>query len=136
MQNTGKTILIIEDELPMLNILKDKLTESGFQTLEAKDGEAGLVLALAKHPDLILLDVLMPKLNGLALLNQLRMDSWGKEVPVIMLTNLDAQTDETIQSVMKNQPSYYLIKSNVKLTEVVDKIKEVLFPPEQTSESL
>lgn len=123
-----KIVLITEDEPAMLNILTDKLHESGFETLQARNGEEGLHLALEHHPDLILLDILMPKVDGMTMMKTLREDSWGKTVPIIMLTNVSADTDEALQAIVKNQPAYYLVKSNNTLEEVVEKVKEVLFP--------
>lgn len=123
-----KVILITEDEPSMLRILTDKLTESGFETLQAKNGEEGLALALQHHPDLILLDILMPKLDGMTVLSKLREDEWGKKVPVIILTNVSADTDATLQGIIKTQPAYYFVKSNTRLEDIVEKVKEILSP--------
>ncbi len=119
-------VLIIEDEPPMLHILVDKLSESGFAVLQAKDGQEGLDLAFQKHPDLILLDVLMPHMDGMTLMTKLREDEWGKKVPVIVLTNVSPDGNDVIQSIVKNQPAYYFVKSDIKLENIVDKIHEVL----------
>lgn len=129
MQGLKKIVLITEDEPPMLRILTDKLTESGFETLQAKNGEEGLKTALEHHPDLILLDVLMPKLNGMVMMDKLREDEWGKKVPIIVLTNVSADTDETLKAIVKDQPAYYFVKSNSKLDEIVEKVKEILSSP-------
>lgn len=128
-----KIVLITEDEPPMLQILTDKLTENGFESLQAKNGEEGLNLALQHHPDLILLDVLMPKLDGMTMMSRLRQDDWGKKVPIIVLTNVSPDTDETLQAIVKNQPAYYLVKSNTKLEDIVEKVKEILSPQSQTT---
>lgn len=121
-----KRILIIEDEEMLLNALEEKLSSSDFTVLRAKDGQEGLKMALQEHPDLILLDIMMPKMDGLALLGKLREDEWGKKVPVIMLTNLSPDSDPTLKAVIDNQPAYYLIKSDVKLEDVVEKANELL----------
>lgn len=126
MQETKKIILVTEDESPMLRVLTDALSECGFDTLQARDGQEGLTLALEKHPDLILLDILMPKMDGLTMLHKLREDMWGKKVPVVILTNVSSDTDQVIQSIVENQPSYYFVKSDVKLDEIVNKIKELI----------
>ncbi len=123
---TKKIVLIIEDEPPMLHILFDKLSESGFAVLQAKDGQEGLDTALAKHPDLILLDVLMPHMDGMTVLSKLREDDWGKNVPVILLTNVSPDGNDVIQSIVKTQPAYYFVKSDIKLESIVEKIHEVL----------
>lgn len=135
-----KQLLIIEDEPSMLRILTDKLTESGYQVIQSTNGEEGLEMAMSKHPDLILVDVLMPKLDGIAMMNKLREDPWGKDVPVIVLTNVSADSDDTLQAIVKNQPAYYLVKSNTELSDIAEKINDILAPapapaPASTSES-
>jgi len=120
-----KTILIIEDELPMLKALSDKFTLEGFEILEAKDGAEGLETAISKKPDLIILDIFMPVMDGKEMFEKLRSDAWGKTVPVIILTNLNPD-DKTLDQLMKNGPSYYFIKSKWKLEELVSKVKKEL----------
>lgn len=120
-----KTILIIEDELPMLKALADKFILEGFEILEAKDGAEGLEAAISKKPDLIILDIFMPVMDGKAMFEKLRQDAWGKTVPVIILTNLNPD-DKTLDELMKNGPSYYFIKSKWKLEELVGKVKKEL----------
>lgn len=120
-----KTILIIEDELPMLKALSDKFTMEGFEILEAKDGAEGLKVAVSKKPDLIILDIFMPVMDGKVMFEKLRGDVWGKTVPVIILTNLNPD-DKTLDALMKNGPSYYFIKSKWKLEELVSKVKKEL----------
>jgi DNA-binding response OmpR family regulator len=120
-----KTILIVEDELPMLKALSDKFILEGLDTLEARDGAEGLKMATEKKPDLIILDIFMPVMDGKAMLEKLRLDEWGKTVPVIILTNLNPD-DKTLDELMKNGPSYYFIKSKWKLEELVAKVKKEL----------
>ena len=120
-----KTILIIEDELPMLKALSDKFTLEGFEILEAKDGAEGLKVATSKKPNLIILDIFMPVMDGKTMFEKLRADAWGKTVPVIILTNLNPD-DKTLDELMKNGPSYYFIKSKWKLEELVEKVKKEL----------
>lgn len=118
------TILIIEDEKALSTALETKLSASGFDTLVAANGVDGLKMAIKEHPDLILLDIVLPQLDGLSVLDQLRTDPWGKTVPVIMLTNLtqvDAQEESKERGVQA-----FLIKTDWKLEEVVQKIREIL----------
>lgn len=122
--NLGKTVLIIEDEKQLLHVLHDKLLREGFTVLEATDGEKGLALALEKHPDIILLDIVMPKIDGITMLKKLRLDEWGKTVPVIVLTNLS--DNERLAESMQNNVFDYLIKTDWKLEDVIRKIKEKL----------
>lgn len=126
MTQPKKIILITEDEPPMLRILTDALTDSGFETLQAKNGQEGLNLALQKHPDLVLLDLLMPNMDGLTMIQKLRTDAWGKNVPVIILTNVSSDTDSIIETVVKTQPAYYFVKSDVKLEQIIEKINQIV----------
>mgnify|MGYP001559852829 CR=1 FL=1 len=122
-----KTILIVEDELSLRNALCDKLTHEGFAVLEAKNGKEGLEVALREHPDLILLDLVMPKMDGMTMMKKLRGENeWSKTVPVIILTNLAGDNDQLLQDINETEPSYYIVKSNWKIEDVVAKIQERL----------
>ena len=127
MKSAKKTILIVEDEALMLSALAEKLNSEGFNALQAKDGEEGLKIALREHPDLILLDILMPKLNGLAMMRKLRSENdWSKQVPIILLTNLNPDEASIIEIIAKDEPTYYLVKTDWSLDQVADKIRERL----------
>lgn len=121
-----KKILIVEDEESIQKAMSDYLLNQQFLTIMAKDGEEGFATAMKEHPDLILLDVLMPKMDGMVMLQKLRADEWGKTVPVIILTNVNPSTSSVINSVLENNPAYYLVKSDVKLEGILEKINEVL----------
>lgn len=125
-----KKILIIEeveDNTSLRNVLSDKFKLEGFGVLEAKDGEDGLAIALREHPDLILLDIVLPKMDGLAMMSKLRQaNEWGKNVSIILLTNLDANNDKINQAITDNEPAYYLVKSNYTVEDLVAKIRERL----------
>ena len=120
------TVLIVEDEQSLRQTLVDKLTREGFDVLEAKNGEEGLERALKKHPDLILLDIIMPVMDGMTMMKKMREDKWGRKVPIILLTNLSATDAEIIKRVIEDEPSYYLLKSDWKIKDVVNKVKETL----------
>jgi len=119
-----KTILVVEDESAIKGALCDKLTKEGFSVLEAKDGQEGLEMAKANHPDLILLDVVMPVMDGIAMLKALRQDDWGKDAQVMLLTNLSEQ--EKVADAVELGSLDYLIKTDWSLVEVVEKIKAKL----------
>lgn len=122
-----KTILVVEDDPPILKTLVDKLTEEGFRIIEAHDGEEGLMIADRDHPDLILLDIVMPKMDGMTMLKKLRQESeWGKSVPVILLTNLSPDEEKINKGITEDEPAYYLIKTNWSLNDVVQKVRERL----------
>lgn len=120
---TKKTVLIIEDEKYLREALVDILYFKKFLTLEAKNGKDGLKMALAKHPDLILLDIIMPEMDGMAVLKKIRGDTWGKTVKIIVLTNL-SNTNE--QPINENNITQYLIKSDWKIYDIAKKIEEIL----------
>lgn len=122
----NKKILIVEDEEAMQKAINAAFADQEFTTLTADDGEKGLSVALKEHPDLILLDILMPKMDGMNMLQRLRADEWGKTVPVIILTNVSPNSSSVINSVLQNEPAYYLVKSDVKLEGIVNRVKEVL----------
>jgi len=124
--SNGRKILVIEDEQPMRDAISDTLTQHLFSVIAADNGKDGLELALHDHPDLILLDIFMPKMDGLSMLETLRSDAWGHDAPVIVLTNLNPDSDQTIKTILDHKPAFYLIKSNVTLEAIVSKIKEVL----------
>ena len=122
MTDKKKIILVIEDEEPLRRVLKDILTVEGYSIIETKDGVEGLEMALKEHPDLILLDIVMPKMNGLEMLKQLRTDEWGKTAPVIVLTNLS--DNEDVAKAMDIGAFEYFVKTDIKIDEVIAKIRE------------
>ena len=125
MPSIQKTVLVVEDEKILRDSLKTFLSKAGFTVLEAEDGEVGLKQAFEHKPDLILLDIMMPKKDGLSVLKDLRQDPWGENVPVIMLTVLEPD-DEITQKISEYKPSYYLVKANWRLEDVTSKVKEIL----------
>lgn len=104
--------------------MRDKLSREGFIVVRTKNGEEGLSAALSGHPDLILLDILMPKMDGITMLKELRKNEWGKNVQVILLTNLSDV--ENISEALNNNVTDYLIKSDWNIKEVISRIKEKL----------
>jgi DNA-binding response OmpR family regulator len=121
-------ILIVEDDIPVMRAISDKLNREGFEVIEARNGKEGLSMAFDKKPDIILLDILMPVMDGPTMMKSLREDGkWGKEVPIIMLTNLSTAVDvKTVKVVIEAEPIYYLVKSNWSMADIVKKVKEVL----------
>lgn len=117
-----KHILVVEDELPLRQVLADKLIDEGFEVTKALNGEQGLKLALEVHPDLILLDLVMPVMDGLTMLEELRRDEeYGRNAPVILLTNINDQ-DRVAQATEAG--SYdYLVKADWDLNDVVKRIR-------------
>jgi CheY-like chemotaxis protein len=117
-------ILIVEDD-PLMSRMYEKIfTFEKFDVMMAHDGEEGLMLATTTSPTLIMLDVMMPKMNGLQVLERLKNDPRTKAIPVIMLTNLAGQQDA--ETALSRGAVKYLIKSEHEPKEVTDIVKEIL----------
>lgn len=120
-------ILIVEDEVIINKTYTEELQDEGFLVLTATNGRDGLELALSEKPDLILLDILMPIMDGLTMMDKLRStDLYGKNVPIILLTNMSSSEEKIMTAIIKNEPAYYLVKSDWNLSGVVEKIRERL----------
>jgi DNA-binding response OmpR family regulator len=116
-------ILIVEDEFPILHSLARELSTE-YEVLEAPNGTTGLSVALESHPDLILLDILLPYISGEDLLAQLRQDEWGKNATVFIITNVSEQQIE--DRIRKLGITEYLIKSDISMKDLSTKIKYTL----------
>ncbi|RLC38370.1 hypothetical protein DRH27_02405 [Candidatus Falkowbacteria bacterium] len=119
-----KTILICEDEIPMLETLANKFRNEGFEVIEARNGEEGFKLALSKKPDLMLLDIVMPKLDGLSLMKKIRDNKWGSDVPIVLLTNLSDA--EKVSEAAKYGVYDFLVKTDWRLDDIVALVREKL----------
>ena len=116
--------MIVEDDNFLAEIYQKKFELEGFKVSVASNGEKALVDIKKKMPDLVLLDVLLPKLDGFSVLEKLKADAAVKDIPVILLTNLGQQDD--VQRGLDRGAADYLIKTHFKPSEVVDKVKKVL----------
>jgi DNA-binding response OmpR family regulator len=119
-------VLIVEDDASLSKALQTKFTVEKYTVLVARDGQEGLSIALKDHPSIILLDIMMPVMDGMTMIKHLREDDWGKSVPVIMLTNVSPESNSELNTLITTQPSYYLIKSNTHIDEVASKVRELL----------
>lgn len=120
-----KTILIIEDEKDLRFFIAQALKDEGFETIEASDGEEGLEKAKKERPDLIVLDLLLPGMDGYQFLSALKKDPNLEEIPVLILSNLGQE--EEIERGLKLGAIDYLIKANFTLDEIVERIKKLIF---------
>jgi CheY-like chemotaxis protein len=118
-------ILIVDDEEVIRDMYADKFLNLGFQVVVAKDGVEALEKIEISLPDVVLLDILMPQMDGMATLKKIREMPTGKNLPVIILTNLDSN-DVILTGVIQDHPAYYLMKVNITPEDVVEKVNEVL----------
>jgi len=117
-------ILIVEDDVFLADLYKTKFVMEGFKVAVAYDGEKGLEMALKNLPDIILLDLVLPKMSGFDILKEIRSNGQTKEIPVILLTNLSQKAD--VEKGLKLGADDYLIKAHFMPSEVVDKIKKLV----------
>lgn len=117
-------ILIVEDDPFLLKMYSKKLQVEGFEVEIAKDGEEGLIKIKSFLPDLVLMDLMLPKLNGLEAIEKAKSDPATKNIPILVLSNLSATTDT--EEAVKKGAIGYLIKSDYTPSQVIDKIKEIL----------
>ena len=122
-----KTVLLIEDDPFLVKMYKEKFEIEGFNIITAEDGLEGLKKATESGIDLIILDILIPKLSGIDLLTKLRKDPRGSEVPVLVLTNLTQKEDEFKTTALSVKE--YLIKSDYTPSQVVEKVRIYLGQP-------
>src|SRR3989338_5251458 len=117
-------ILVVEDEEILLTALKEELLNGGYDVGGAVDGQDGLDKVKSFHPDLILLDLVMPRMDGMEMLQRLKGDSELRDIPVVILTNLSDY--ERISEALSLGAMDYLVKANYKLEDLLDKVRTVL----------
>jgi len=119
-----KKILFVEDEAAIQKTLGESLRRQGYDVQAALDGEQGLRMAESELPDLILLDLILPKLHGLDVLEKLRQIEKTEKIPVIILTNLENVGE--VERAIELGATTYLVKANYSLDEVVSKVKKAI----------
>lgn len=119
-----RKILVVDDEQDLREAMSTALTQAGYEVLAAKNGAEGLELATKEKPDLIMLDIVMPEMDGLATLERLRTDAWGKTANVMLLTVLDDV--ESVSRAVEHGVHDYLVKTDLNLEDVVTRVKEKL----------
>jgi len=119
-----KKILIVEDDVLLIKAISYEFEQENFEVFTAGNGEDGLKMAEQHLPDLILADINMPKMDGLAMLKALRATEWGKNMLVIMLTNYS--DEQRVLEALSQKAFYYLVKSDWDLSQIVAKVKEKL----------
>ncbi len=120
----AKKILFIEDEPSLQKTINEIFTQEGFKILSALDGEEGLKLIKKEKPDLILLDLILPKKDGFEVLKEIKEDEETKDIPVIVLTNLEGVGD--VEKALSLGAATYLVKASYELEDIVVKVKQIL----------
>lgn len=119
-----KKILFIEDEAALQEAFGGFLSQAGYKVISALDGEIGSRLAKKEKPDLILLDLILPKMNGFEVLKEIKGNDGTRNIPVIVLTNMEDIDD--INKAIDLGAKTYLVKTEYELKEVIDKIKKII----------
>jgi len=124
-----KKILIVEDEEIILDLLQKKLTEAGYEISVARDGEEGLRMIREIKPDIILLDIIMPKMGGFEVMEEMQKDRELKKIPVIVVSNSGQPVE--IDKAQELGAKDWLIKTEFDPQEVIDKVKKQVPPFEK-----
>jgi DNA-binding response OmpR family regulator len=119
-----KKVLIIEDDATLRNVLVEFLQEEGITVDSASDGEEGLEMIIENNPDLILLDIILPKKDGYEVMKEVRGNDKTKDTPIILLTNLGGLND--IEKALALGATTYLVKGDYQAKEIVEKVKDTL----------
>ncbi len=124
MNKIDKKILAVEDDQAIQKALTDKLRFEGFAVFTASDGKKALELAKSENPDMILLDLILPEKDGLAVLEELKWDGATKDIPVIVLSNV---SNEKVEEQARNRGVVdFMVKTDWRLDQIVEKIKHTL----------
>ena len=124
MENSTTKILLVEDDKTLIEMYSLKFKEENFKLLTVNDGLSGLEMAKNELPSVILLDVMMPKMDGFAVLTELKKDAKTKDIPVLMLSNLGQKAD--IEKGKKLGAHDYVVKASMTPTQVIEKVKSYL----------
>ena len=119
-----KKILVVDDDTIFLKTMRDMLEPMGFTVIEAKDGVEGLAMVEKEKPNLILLDVVMPKLDGMGFLKALQKEEKGKQIPVLITSNFSGTNK--IEEGMQYGIRGYIIKSNESLKTIINNIELII----------
>lgn len=122
--NSKKRILVADDDIDLRDMIREVLELEDFEVIEAGNGEDALRFAIEKKPDLILFDIIMPRMDGVIFMQKLREDDWGRNAAVIALSNIGSA--QGIARVIDYNVTTYLVKNDWKLEEIVVRVKEKL----------
>ncbi len=122
---SSNTVLLTDDDPMIIRMYQRKLEHDGFKVNLAFNGEEALAAVKKEKPGIILLDIMMPKMNGIDTLKALKADAGTKDIPVIILTNL-GDRPEDVEKAKQLGAAEYIVKANVSLPDLVDKIKNII----------
>jgi CheY-like chemotaxis protein len=131
MTNDTPLILVVDDEKMTSRTMTMALEAVGYRTVTAESGQTGLDAAIAEHPSLIMLDYNMPGMDGITTLRKLRQDAWGKQVPVIIASNV--YDVDIINAIIELGVQDYVLKADVNLDQIVDLVGKYVPAPSRTS---
>jgi len=120
-----KLVLLVEDDDAIRGLYETAFKNAGIEVLSAATGTDGITLALTHHPDLILMDIEMPGMNGHAAVEKIREDDWGRTAKVIYLTNHSAP--ENVVMAVSQKSEDYIVKANTDIKEVVNRVRTAMF---------
>lgn len=120
-----KKILIVDDEPAYSTLLREALGKT-HEVLEATDGQQGLAVALRECPDLVIIDIQLPVMDGMTMLSKLRDYSYGKTADVVLLTNREPDY-ATLRRAIACQPLYYWVKGKMDMADVVEAVHDILY---------
>lgn len=132
MQNHNRKILVVEDEPALRRILTDEFRMDGYKVLAARDGVEGLAIASHEHPDVIVLDLLMPRMDGMTMLKNLRKEPWGRHASVVILTNIEGDAKRTIEAIGHGVYEF-IVKTRWSLADLKERIREKIDAPNSTA---
>ncbi len=132
MVETGnqKTILLVENEQNIRELFAMALIKAGFKIVMAENGEQGVVQALKHRPDLILLDIDMPLMNGHEAAEKIRQDEWGKHARIVFLTN--HSDPQNVAHAIMLKPEDYIVKANIPISEIVNQVRIATYGTSKT----
>lgn len=119
------SILLVEDDYQIGELYRDFFIDKGYGVFWAKNGKEGLIHAFENRPDIIILDLVMPTMDGMSVLSELRGDRWGSKVPVIVMTNLNP-SEAMMNKFTEYVPIQVLLKVDVSPEDVLMKVREML----------
>ncbi len=124
MEKSKKKILIVEDEKLHLEMYQERFEKAGYQVLTAINGQLGLELAKKEKPDLVVLDILMPKMDGYEVIKRMKEDARIRKIPILVLSNLGQ--DDEIKRGLELGADDYVIKTDITPTGLLNKVKKIL----------